>query len=549
MRNKIRYRFGVMERLKKFADGVKRFWVLYFCGNIIELLLGLILPLFYSIFIEKVILGKRMNILLVVVIGYLSVQIMSFAAAYFKNYCRYRMTNRVTVRMKEKIISNYLDHAFVDRKVSPTDAKMVIDDDMVKLAAFADVQSSDYVINLGKMLVISVVLLLIEWRLAIVCIVVVPVTFLLTEMYGRKSQRIQNVSRKNDAKWGDWLYSVISGWREVRAMNLQEKGKEVFRNYSKKDAVYFTKVTNYWVIRNRILPRIKDEFLMQFLVYFIGGVLIYYNQLTIGSLLVFAQYYAILMTSVQEVTRADADLQSNIDFYNRVLDAADEPVPDNNEKVKCFDGIDIEVKNISFQYPKSDNFVFKDFSVAISQGERVGIIGESGKGKTTLLNLIVGALSPSSGDILFGGVNLKNADLRELHKKIGFILQDNVLFNTSIRENLKYGKEDITEEDMHMACKKSYIYDFIKTLPDGYDTVIGEAGIKLSGGQKQRLVLARLFLKDVDVFIFDEATSALDQHAESIIHDAIREIGEKKTIIIVSHRKSSLDLCDRIVSL
>lgn len=549
MRNKIRYRFGVMERLKKFADGVKRFWVLYFCGNIIELLLGLILPLFYSMFIEKVILGKRMNILLVVVIGYLSVQIMSFAAAYFKNYCRYRMTNRVTVRMKEKIIANYLDHAFVDRKVSPTDAKMVIDDDMVKLTAFADAQSSDYVINLGKMLVISMVLLLIEWRLAIVCIVVVPVTFLLTEMYGRKSQRVQNVSRKNDAKWGDWLYSVISGWREVRAMNLQEKGKEVFRNYSKKDAVYFTKVTNYWVIRNRILPRIKDEFLMQFLVYFIGGVLIYYNQLTIGSLLVFAQYYAILTTSVQEVTRADADLQSNIDFYNRVLDAADEPVSDNNEKVKCFDGIDIEVKNISFQYPKSEIYVFKDFSVAISQGERVGIIGESGKGKTTLLNLIVGALSPSSGDILFGGVNLKNADLRELHKKIGFILQDNILFNTSIRENLKYGKEDITEEDMHMACKKSYINDFIKTLPDGYDTVIGEAGIKLSGGQKQRLVLARLFLKDVDVFIFDEATSALDQHAESIIHDAIREIGEKKTIIIVSHRKSSLDLCDRIVSL
>lgn len=166
-----------------------------------------------------------------------------------------------------------------------------------------------------------------------------------------------------------------------------------------------------------------------------------------------------------------------------------------------------------------------------------------------MLNLIAGALSPNEGDIFFGGVNLKAVDLRELHKKIGFVLQDNVLFNTSICENLKYGKEDITEEDMRIACEKAYIYDFIKSLPDGFDTVIGEAGIRLSGGQKQRLVLARLFLKDVDVFIFDEATSALDQHAESVIHDAIREIGENKTIIIVSHRKSSLDLCDRIVSL
>ena len=145
MLNKITYRLGVMNRLRKFADGVKRFLVLYFCGSIIELLLGLVLPLFYSIFIEKVILGKRMNILLIVVIGYLYVQILSFVVAYFKNYCHYRMTNRVTVRMKEKIIVNYLDHAFVDSKVSPTDAKMIIDDDMIKLTAFADAQGSDSV--------------------------------------------------------------------------------------------------------------------------------------------------------------------------------------------------------------------------------------------------------------------------------------------------------------------------------------------------------------------------------------------------------------------
>jgi ATP-binding cassette subfamily B protein/subfamily B ATP-binding cassette protein MsbA len=550
MLSKFLYRLQVLKRLSKFAKGVKRFFYIYFGGNLIELVLELILPIFYSLFIEKIILGKKINIFWIVIMGYITVQIVSFIVAYMKNYCRYRMTNHVTVNMRERIITNYLNRVFAaTEKTSATDAKMVMDDDMNKLTEFANSQSTDYIVNVGKMIILGIILFVMEWRLAVICIAVVPITFLLTEMYGRRSQKIQNISRVNDAKWGDWLYSIISGWREVRAMNLQNQGKEVFRNYSQKDAIYFTKVTNYWVIRNQILPKIKDEFLMQFLVYFLGGILIYYNQISIGVLLVFAQYYIMLSTAVQDVTRADAELQSNIDFYERVLNAAEEENYHNNNEIKQFESTALEIKNISFRYPKGEKNVFEKFSLSIQQGERIGIIGESGKGKTTLLNLLVGALQPDTGEIYFGGVNLRNADLREVHKKIGFVMQDNVLFNTSIKENLKYGKEDATEEEMKQACKKAYIYDFIQNLPQEFDTVIGEDGIKLSGGQKQRIVLARLFLKDVDIFIFDEATSALDQHAESIVHDAIREIEREKTLIIVSHRKSSLNLCNRIISL
>lgn len=549
MLSKVSYRLQVLKRLSEFAKGVQRFFFVYFGGNLIELVLGLILPLFYSLFIEKIILGKKINFFWIVIIGYVAVQIVSFIVAYIKNYCRYRMTNHVTVSMREKIITNYLTNAFSrNGKISAADAKMVMDDDMIKLTAFANSQSSDYIVNAGKMIILSIILIVLEWRLAVICIAVVPITFMLTEMYGKRSQKIQNISRVNDAKWGDWLYSVISGWREVRAMNLQKQGEEVFRNYSKKDAIYFTKVTNYWVIRNQILPKIKDEFLMQFLVYFLGGILIYYNQISIGTLLVFAQYYTMLSTAVKDVTRADAELQSNIDFYERVLNAAEQDNYQDNG-IKMFESAALEVKNICFRYPKGEKNIFENFSLSIRQGERIGIIGESGKGKTTLLNLLVGALYPDSGEIYFGGVELRNADLREVHKRIGFVLQDNMLFNTSIKENLEYGKENATEYEMVQACKKAYIYDFIQKLPKGLDTVIGEDGVKLSGGQKQRIVLARLFLKDVDIFIFDEATSALDQHAESIIHDAIQKIESDKTIIIVSHRQSSLSLCNRIITL
>ncbi len=145
----------------------------------------------------------------------------------------------------------------------------------------------------------------------------------------------------------------------------------------------------------------------------------------------------------------------------------------------------------------------------------------------------------------FSGVDLQEIKLSEMHRRIGFVMQENHLFNTTIRDNMLYGKSDATDDEIVEACKKAYIFDFIESMPDGLDTVIGEKGIKLSGGQKQRLVLARLFLRNVDILIFDEATSALDGYSESIIQDAINNIAEDKTIIVVAHRESSTRLCER----
>lgn len=190
-----------------------------------------------------------------------------------------------------------------------------------------------------------------------------------------------------------------------------------------------------------------------------------------------------------------------------------------------------------------------DVSFIINSGERVAITGKSGAGKTTVLELLMGMLRPSGGHVFFSGIDTRDISLEAMHCRIGFVMQENVLFNTSIRENLYYGKEKATGEELEEACRKAFIWDFIDNLPMGLDTVVGERGVKLSGGQKQRIVLARLFLRDVNVFIFDEATSALDQYSESIIHDAIKNISKEKTIIVVAHRKSSLSLCDRVVEL
>ena len=209
----------------------------------------------------------------------------------------------------------------------------------------------------------------------------------------------------------------------------------------------------------------------------------------------------------------------------------------------------VTLSNISFTYPNSETEIFHDFSLKINKGEKVAITGRSGRGKTTLLKLITGMLKPTSGDVSFSGVNLQDIDVVTMYKRIGFVMQENMLFNTTIRENLFYGKENARDDEIWDACKKAYISDFIKSFPQGLDTVIGERGIKLSGGQRQRIVLARLFLRDVDVFIFDEATSALDQYSENIIQDVIYNISKDKTVIVVSHRESSIALCERKIEI
>lgn len=311
----------------------------------------------------------------------------------------------------------------------------------------------------------------------------------------------------------------------------------------------FAKWINFWTARYLIIPKIKNEFFMQFGLYFIGGLLIIFRKLNISDLLVFSVYYSMLSNAVKTVSAADADLQSKMPYTDRLMESLTSLVEKEKKGIIPDDSNVIVLEDVSFVYPNTEKSVIEDLSLTIEKGERVAITGKSGSGKTTLLKLITGMLVPTRGRISFSGIDLQEIDMEAMCKRIGFVMQENVLLHTTIKENLLYGKRGATEEELLEACMKACIYDFIVGLPEGLNTIIGEKGIKLSGGQRQRIVLARMFLQDIDVFIFDEATSALDQYSESIVHDAINNIARDKTIIVVAHRESSIKLCDRIVKI
>lgn len=543
----IKYRCQVLHHLLPFSKGIKRFFIINLFCSVALIVADFIIPLLYKEFIEETIIGGKIKTFIPIVIGYLIINGIVIAIGYIVNSGNNRIQNHVTFQVKYKIWNNLFKRDFTEyESLSIGDEKMHMEDDIKALSNFSSYYTIDYLISYVTMIACSIILFTIEWRLALFSLICIPITFYIDYLLSKKEMQLNSEQRENDKSMNTWLYNSIQGWKEIKALNLQKQQKLVFVSYIKKYALYYAKWINYWTLRVLIIPKIRNEFCMQFGLYFIGGLLIMKSDFSIGSLLVFAIYFNMLTNAINVVSSTDSDLQGQKPYLNRVFDMISKQY--SNEKGLQLDSIDsIVLKDVHYSY--GDKEVLKGINYTIRSGDRIAITGKSGCGKTTLLKAIVGMIEPTEGQVLYSNIDLKELDLAKVQKKIGYVMQNNYLYNMSIKDNLLFGNANATMQELIEACKKAYIYEYIAALPEGFNTVIGEGGKKLSGGQRQRLVLARCFLRDLDVFIFDEATSALDQYSENIVNDAITSIGQDKIIIIVAHRESSIALCNRRIEM
>lgn len=550
MYKKIRHRMKMIENLLPFADGVKRYWLFSFFAGFVILILNLTTPVFYKLFITRVILQSEFRQMAIVAAGYVMICILKFAAGYLRVYSDFHYTRQILYLVRFKIWSGFLNLPFPRYETEEIgDMKLRLDDDTEKLRGFFGSQVIDYFISCGTVLVTAFLLVQISWFLSVIVIAAIPVTFAIDHVISKRESVLTNENREIQQRTATWLRTSSEGWREVKALTLERSQERKFVGLLHEFALYFSKWINYWVARALIIPKIKDEFLMKFVLYFIGGLMIMDGRIKIGDILVFAMYYEMLSKAANAVSAADADLQANMPYTDRILDSIGKS-EEKNKEYKAWDSSGrIEFQDVCFRYSEDRKNVIHNMNFTIEKGEKVAIAGKSGSGKTTILKLMTGMLTPQSGKILFSGVELSEMDIKELHKKIGFVMQENILFNTTIRENLLYGKEGASDHELWEACRKAYIDEFVSGQPRGLDTVIGEKGIRLSRGQRQRLVLARLFLRDADIYILDEATSALDQYSENIVQDALKSIAEDKTVIVVAHRESSVQFCSKRIEL
>src|SRR5207249_7142827 len=270
-----------------------------------------------------------------------------------------------------------------------------------------------------------------------------------------------------------------------------------------------------------------------------GGVAIVNTSLDLADLVTYLLYIGILIEPIQRFVNFARLYQEGMTGFDRLMDIMEvEPdIQDPQDAIELthVQG-NVEFKDVSFKYKEGHNYVVKNISLDIKVGEYVALVGASGVGKTTLCSLIPRFYEVNEGKILLDGKNIKDISLRSLRRNIGVVQQDVYLFAGTILDNIRYGKLDASREAVIEAAKKANAHAFIMALPDGYDTDIGQRGVKLSGGQKQRLSIARVFLKDPPIIIFDEATSALDNESERAVQDSLEKLTNNRTMLVIAHR-------------
>ena len=274
--------------------------------------------------------------------------------------------------------------------------------------------------------------------------------------------------------------------------------------------------------------------------------------LDLADLLTYLLCVGILIEPIQRFVNFARLYQEGITGFDRFMEIL-EVEPDIQDSADAIELThvqgNVEFKDVSFKYKEDYDYVLKNISLDIKVGEYVALVGASGVGKTTLCSLIPRFYEVNEGEILLDGKNIRDISLRSLRRNIGIVQQDVYLFAGTVSDNIRYGKLDASQEEIIEAAKKANAHDFIMALPDGYDTDIGQRGVKLSGGQKQRLSIARVFLKNPPIIIFDEATSALDNESEKAVQDSLEKLTDNRTTLVIAHRLSTVRNAQRIVVL
>jgi len=279
------------------------------------------------------------------------------------------------------------------------------------------------------------------------------------------------------------------------------------------------------------------------------------NQITAGELSQFILYAVIVAGAIAGISEVIGDTQRAIGASDRLLEllsvqssvqalANVKAIPQVNAA-----GIEVQIERLGFHYPSNQNSVLSDISLEIKPGERIAVVGPSGAGKTTLFQLLQRFYDPISGEILFNGVNIRDLQLEVLRKLIGVVPQDIVIFSDNAMENIRFGRMDATDEEVLSAARLAIADEFISKLPEGYQTFLGDRGIRLSGGQKQRIAIARVLLKNPALLLLDEATSALDAESELLVQRALEAAMDHRTTIVIAHRLSTVKQADKIVVL
>lgn len=413
--------------------------------------------------------------------------------------------------------------------------------DLFDISELAHHGPENLFISLIKIVGAFIFLFFINWRLA------VPLLFLVVLMLIfslRQNRRMQATFMDNRRKIGDInarLQDTLSGIRVVQSFANEEIERKKFQKSN--EGFLVSKDANYRCMGSFMSSNLFFQGLMYLVTLVFGGWLIAHGKMEAADLAMYALYIGIFISPIQILVELTEMMQKGLSGFRRFLDVIEtEPDIQDAEDAKPLTNVcgDVSYENVSFHYQDDETPVLSHVSFRIPAGRSIALVGPSGSGKTTICSLLPRFYDVTEGKITIDGKDVRGLTLESLRNQIGLVQQDVYLFCGTIRDNIAYGKPEASMEEIVDAAKKANIHDFIMSLPDGYDSYVGERGTRLSGGQKQRISIARVFLKNPPILILDEATSALDNESERWIQKSLEELAKNRTTITIAHRLSTI---------
>lgn len=479
-----------------------------------------------------------------------------FAAYVIQALCKYYVTcqghmmgAKMERDMRRQLFDQYerLSFSYYDKHNSGQMMSKLVSD-LFDISELAHHGPENLFISLIKIIGSFICLFFINWRLAIPLLIIVMLMLLFSM---RQNRTMQHTFMENRRKIGDVnasLQDTLSGIRVVQAFANEDIEREKFRQSN--EAFLKSKKDNYICMGTFMSSNLFFQGMMYLVTLVFGGYLIANGQMQAADLAMYALYIGIFISPIQILVELTELMQKGLSGFRRfleVMETAPEIVdPENAIELKNVKG-NVSYQDISFHYSDDDTPVLSHVSFDIPAGRSIALVGPSGSGKTTICSLLPRFYDTTGGRISIDGIDIRRLSLKSLRDQIGLVQQDVYLFGGSIKENIAYGKPDASMEEIIEAAKEANIHDFILSLPDGYDSFVGERGTRLSGGQKQRISIARVFLKNPPILILDEATSALDNESERYIQKSLEALSENRTTITIAHRLSTIRNADEIL--
>jgi len=408
----------------------------------------------------------------------------------------------------------------------------------------------DIVLSVIKMLGAFFILIRINTTLTLILFAFVPIIIIVMIVFNKKLDVAYKAHKVNTAKFNERIEDNLSGIRVVKSFSNENYEIDKFDNYN--DALVDSKGRAFLYMSgyHSIIKFITT--LLTIIIIIIGSSMILNGDMILGDLVAFLLYINNFVDPIKRLVNFNEIFQDGLTGFSRFMDLMEtEPDIKDNEDAYDLENIKgiVSFKDVSFKYKDNLPLIFKDININVNEGEYVALVGSSGAGKSTMLSLIPRFYDTSKGDITIDNHSIKDVTLSSLRKNIGIVQQDVYLFSGTVRDNIGYGKDNPTDQEIIDAAILANADEFIKLLPNGYDTDIGQNGVKLSGGQKQRLSIARVFLKNPPILIFDEATSSLDNESEKVVQDSLENLAKNRTTFVIAHRLSTIKNAKRIIVL